>query len=322
MKRILLVATALVLVVTIFTLCGCETSISLDNTTESSTVSTTKKVPETAVVEITSPEGIVLSTETVTMSKQDKEEEKNFFKPIIESSVSTQVSQDRLQQAIQNQQMQNQVTAPDINNTDPEEGDGNTSSKPSAPDVPYVQDDAAVLRSSQYMINIRLVDAAGVAQNYKVAKNGKNSSVSMIYNEVPMAVILGEKTWYLVSPEDKTYIVIPKEAIEEQATEDEFAQLILGDPFNFNQKVVSKSTVKEDGVTYNVVEYDNGNADYFVGNTIIKTTSTDNSVVYYDSVSPIAPMSLFSPPADYKETKINESNVNDIVQTLEPTVSE
>ena len=172
------------------------------------------------------------------------------------------------------------------------------------------------------MINLRLVDSAGVAQNYKLAKNGKNTSVSMIYNGVPMAVILGDTTWYLVSPEDKSYIVIPKKAIEEVAEGDEFAQLILGDPFSFNQTIISQKEIKEDGVTYNVVEYDTGNKDYYVGKTLIKTTSTDNSVVYYDSVSPIAPMSLFTPPADYVETVMNESNANEIIDTLEPTVGE
>ena len=113
MKRVSLMVTALVLVVAILTLCGCETTITIDKTTEPIDQTTKVRVPETAVVEITSPEGVVLSTETVTMSKQDKEEEKNFFNSVT-SNVSTQVSPDRLQQAIQNQQaVQNQQNQSD-----------------------------------------------------------------------------------------------------------------------------------------------------------------------------------------------------------------
>ena len=58
--------------------------------------------------------------------------------------------------------------------------------------------------------------------------------------------------------------------------------------------------------------------DNFIGKTIIKTTAEDNSVMYYDSVSPIAPMSLFTPPADYKKTTLTEDGASDIVGAIEP----
>lgn len=323
MKRIILTATAVMLVVAIFMLCGCETTVNLDGTTADA--ASTTFPPATVVVDVTDSKGVVISTATVTMSSQEKEEEKNFFTPIVQDKVPSQVLPDRLQQALQNQQaVQNQQqnnggttnAAPDINGDN--SGGGSSAGSPEV-NIPYVQDDAAVLRSSQYMINVRLVDSEGVAQNYKIAKNGKNSSVSMIYNEVPMGVILGEDVWYLLSIDEKAYIEIPKELIEENAEDDEFTKLILGDPFNFDRPIVSKTQETQDGVTYDVVEYDNGNKDYFIGKTIIKTTATDNSVMYYDSVSAIAPMSLFTPPADFTKQVVTEENASEIVESLDPT---
>ena len=323
MKKIVASMVSIVLVACIITLCGCETTISFEeNTTLSGSLLTTYESP-TLIVEVTDEEGSVISTETVTMSPQDKEEEKNFFVPPTQPTVSNTVSQDRLQQALQNQQAlqkpatttkpDGQSSAPDIN--------GNTSQNPSqsAADVPYVQDDGAVLRSNQYMMNVRLVDAQGVAQNYKIAKNGKKSSVSMVYNDIPLAVIIDEDMWYLLSMNDKTYIEIPKDKLQESATDTEIAEMIEGDPFDFNREIVSETTVKEDGVTYNVIEYDNGNKDYFVGKTIIKTTAEDNSVMYYDSVSAIAPQSLFTPPADFKKSE--STTVASVEDTETPAYS-
>ena len=82
--------------------------------------------------------------------------------------------------------------------------------------------------------------------------------------------------------------------------------------------MVSESTVTEDGITYRVVEYDDGNKDYFIGKTIIKTTAEDNTVMYYDSVSPIAPASLFTPPADFTKTNVTDDKVSDMVEDLDP----
>ncbi len=329
MKKIVASMVAIVLVACIITLCGCETTISFEeNTTLSGSLLTTYESP-TLVVEVTDEEGSVISTETVTMSPQDKEEEKNFFVPPVQSTVSNTVSQDRLQQALQNQQALqtpattkpgNQNTAPDINDNPSQKPSQSTTNAPA--DVPYIQDDAAVLRSNQYMMNVRLVDSQGVAQNYKIAKNGKKSSVSMVYNDIPLAVILDEEVWYLLSMNEKTYVEITKEQLQESATDEEFAQMIAGDPFDFNREIVSKTTVKEDGITYDVVEYDNGNKDYFVGKTIIKTTAEDNSVMYYDNVSPIAPQTLFTPPADFKKAESGEATVASVDDDTETPVAD
>lgn len=332
MKKLILSMVAIMLAASIFTLCGCETSVSLvEDTTLSGNMSETYVEP-TLVVEVTNEEGTIVSTATVTMSAQDKEEEKNFFAPIVQSTVSSTVSQDRVQQALQNQQKLENITttiagnsntAPDINNNGGESSAQSPSSTPSsAPtpeqDIPYVQDDEMILRSNQYMINVRLVDSQGVVQNYKIAKNGTRSSVSMVYNDVPLAIILGGETWYLLSVDEKIYVEIPKSQIEEGTDDEEFLEMIKGDPFDFNKKVVSESSVTEDGITYRVVEYEDGNKDYFIGKTIIKTTAEDNSVMYYDSVSAIAPESLFTPPADYTKTNMADEKVSNMVGELEP----
>ena len=185
--------------------------------------------------------------------------------------------------------------------------------------VPFVQDDAAVRRSEQYMITARLVDSEGVSGTYKIAKNGKRSSVSLVYNEVPMIVILAEEEWYVLSVTDKTYVTIPKEMIKESASDQEMADILMDDPFNFEREIVSETTETIDGIKYRVVEYVDGNKDYFIGKTIIKTTATDNSVMYYDTVSAIAPESLFFPPADYTETEVNQENAAEIVSSIDPS---
>ncbi len=305
MKRIIITFVALVTMVAIFMLCGCEATISKKQQDTTKSPETTFE-PATAIVKVTDVEGNVLATEAVTMSDKDKEQEKNFFNPVQQSGVSNQASSDRINQALQNQQSTSKPNgAPDIN--------GETTD-----DLPQIQDDYAVLHSSQYMINFRIVDANGVAQSCKLAKNGKYTSVSMVYNDVPLSIILGANAWYLLSPLDKTYIEIPKSLIEQNAGDDEFTQMLMSDPFNFETSYTSKTQVTEEGITYDVYEYENGNKDYFIGKTIIKRTASDNSVMYYDSVSPIAPMSLFTPPSDYIKQVVTEDNASDIIESIDP----
>ncbi len=408
MKKFTLSVTAIAVVMSVLTLCGCETTVSLEETTTKKGPSTTV-APPTAVVDVTNEEGTVLATETVTltMSAQDVEEEKNFFVPATQVKGDSNISNDRLQQALQQQQAaQNQNKKPQATDKDeettkktdksedekttkksdkvekttkkpdkaekttknpnktekttkqsnktenttttkkPEKTEEHTTkpvvestTKPEKVEhtteeattqettsepvetAPIVQDDAAVLRSDQYMISARLVDSEGVAGTYKIAKNGKRSSVSLVYNGVPMIVILGEEEWYVLSVEDKTYITIPKEMIKENASDDEMAELLMDDPFNFEREIVAETTETIDGIEYNVVEYVDGNKDYFIGKTIIKTTATDNSVMYYDTVSPFAPESLFVPPEDYTETEVNQENAAEIMSSIDPSAT-
>lgn len=307
MKRIVLIAISIVLVASIVVLCGCEVkySTSDETTTKKGSTTTTKAEEPTVIVEVTDKDGTVVATEAVTMSANDKEEEKDFFKTDSMDEVVSGVSDDRVQQAIKDNEI--------LSSEDEDSTSDTTTAKP------YVQDDLSVLRSTQYMINARLVDASGITQNFKIAKNGKNSSVSLTYNDVPMTIVLGEKNWYMISNVDKTYIEIPRSFVEEQAADDEFGQLILGDPFKFTGEKVSEGKAVEDGVSYTVVSYDNGNKDYLIGKTLIKTVSPDDSIMYYDTISPIAPMSLFEPPEEYKKTIVTSENAGEIASSIDPS---
>ncbi len=319
MKRIILIAISIFVATSIFVLCGCEVKVDTTGTTKASTtISATDSQEPTAIVELTNEQGTVVATEAVTMSANDKTEEENFFTPDKSAGLSTDVSSDRIQQALQNAGVDS-TTKPDISTSGNSSSSTTSSSTSTNQSTPVVQDDYLVLRSNQYMVNARLVDAEGNVQNYKLAKNGKNFSASMIYNDIPMTVILGENSWYLLASVDKTYIEIPKTLVEQEISDDEFGQVLLGDPFKFGGEIVSEKKEVENGIPYKIIEYDNGNKDYFIGNTLIKTTYPDASVMLYDSISAIAPKSLFTPPADYTKTVITEDNASDIVGSLEPT---
>ncbi len=334
MRKIALLITAIIAFTAVFTFSGCETTVSLEETNvnlQNRPVNTTAKlVEETAVVSVTDKDGEVISTQTVTMSSQDKETEKNFFTPTVKPNISTGVSNDRVNQALQ-QNRPNSVTNPAGNadnsqinpsenaNNNVTQNDGAASNDVTqAPlyDSIYVQDDAAVLRSEQYMMDVRLIDANGTVSNYKIAKNGKKSSISFVYNDVPMGFILREDNWYWLLINEKEYTPIPRDMIEENATDDEMKQFLLNDPLSFDKEVKSTSTETIDGVQYNVFTYVDGNKDYFIGKTIIKTVSVDGSVMYYDTLSAVAPASLFNPPADYVEKSLSSESADEMLDVM------
>ncbi len=315
MKRISLILVAVMLFTSVFMLSGCDTTISIDgNTTEPQT---TNNEPETAVVEITNEEGTVISTETVTMSDDDKEVEKNFFSVEQKTDEKPGVSQDRLEQALQQNRPSSKPSKsdkeekPDIND---EEGD-------TSEDV-YVQDDGAVLMSDQYMIEFTMKSADGKVDNYKIARKNKISSISFIYNNLPMTFIIGGDVWYWLSNDKKTYLKIPKSMIEESETDEEFKEMLFNDPLNFNRSVKEKGTEEIDGVEYDVVTYVDGTKDYFIGKTIIQTLGPDGSAMYYKSVSAVAPDSLFSPPSDYTEVSLQDEEVSEMVDSISPSTEE
>lgn len=310
MKRILLIATSIIVASSIFVFCGCEVSVDTTGTTNAgTTIAGTSAQEPTAIVEVTNEQGTVIATEAVTMSANDKEQEKDFFRPSKSDEMSSGVSSDRVQQALQNA---------GINTTNPSSNSSSTTAAPGSA-APFVQDDYLVLRSSQYMINMRVVDADGVMHNFKIAKNGKNSSVTAIFENIPMTIIMGETTWYLLTSEDKSYIEIPKNLLEQEIDSEEISPFLFGDPFKFGGEKISETTEVEDGITYTVFEFDSGNKEYYIGKTLIKTVSTDSSVTYFDSISAVAPLSLFSPPADYTKLVITEDNASDIMGTLDPS---
>ena len=51
----------------------------------------------------------------------------------------------------------------------------------------------------------------------------------------------------------------------------------------------------------------------------MKTLSPDGSVLYYDSVSPVVPASVFAPPSDYKRTTLDEEGVSEFIGAVDVT---
>lgn len=283
MKKITMSAIALMLASLVFVFSGCEASVKLEEE-ESTTYE-----PDTAVTEVTNKEGKVVATENITMSAKQKEEGKNFYKPTKKPSKG--VSKNRLQQALKENGLKQDGT-PDESDTLEDEMN----------QMEQTQDDAAVLRSSQYLVTARLV-MEGKSSQYKIARKGKKSSMTFQHEGQNLGFIITEKLVYMLTIDEKQYIEIPKSVIAENATEEEM-DMLTSNPFDMERKVKKKTSEKKDGVKYTVFIYESGAKDYFIGKTLIMTTAEDGSTMYYDSISPIAPSSLFSPPKGFTKSEV------------------
>ena len=322
MKKLSISAIAMVLSAIVFILSGCEMSIDL-NKEESTTLE-----PDTIVVEVTDNSGSVVATENVTMSQQEKKKTESFYKADTKKEPEKGVSQDRLQQALkQEAEAENnegntvkpvsgkkdttKTTKPsnssgktENNNatSKPSENNGNSSNTTTTRKPSLFLDDSEILRSSQYTVEVRIV-VDGVVTPYKIACKNNKTAMAFPYEGKNMGVIISEQNLYMLSMDEKEYIEIPKSMVEENITEEE-KELIYANPFEIEREVKKTTTEKIDGVKYNVVVYESGAKDYMVGKTLIMTKATDGSVLYYDSVSPIASSSLFSPPKDFKRAEL------------------
>lgn len=249
---------------------------------------TTEPVPVVTVIEVTNEKGKVVETEKVTLSPEDVQQGKDFFngkedetkadkKNEKETEISKEPASDRV------------TTAPEKENV-------------------KVQDDFAVLNSSRYLIEGRVVSADGASYPYKMARDGSRFTFKSVYEGEEICIIVGSEYVYLVSPETKTYAKVSKELVEDEAADSgEFDDLLTGDVFNLyaNKKEIDTYTEKMYGVKYKVVEYDDGTMDYFNGKTLVMTEASDGSMLYYDVISSTVSEGLFVPPADYKEEAIN-----------------
>lgn len=249
---------------------------------------TTEPVPVVTVIEVTNEKGKVVETEKVTLSPEDVQQGKDFFngkedetkadkKNEKETEISKEPASDRV------------TTAPEKENV-------------------KVQDDFAVLNSSRYLIEGRVVSADGASYPYKMARDGSRFTFKSVYEGEEICIIVGSEYVYLVSPETKTYAKVSKELVEDEAADSgEFDDLLTGDVFNLyaNKKEIDTYTEKMYGVKYKVVEYDDGTMDYFNGKTLVMTEASDGSMLYYDVISSNVSEGLFVPPADYKEEAIN-----------------
>ncbi len=328
MKKLTVSMIALVLSAIFLVLSGCEMSFELEPTTVL-VVTTTE--PNTAVIEVTDENGVVLETQTVTASPEAEQFVKDFFTPVTQPATqsgdkgtakpNTGVSNDRLQQAIQQQQA---TTKPDSQNTTKPAGntkptDGATNNPGNGFTDATQQDDSAVLKSSQYLVSMRSVDAGGQVTTYKVARKNNRTALFYEQNGEQIGVILSNDMIYYMSIDQKVYIEIPKSWFEEQAKKENMDvdfDMMYRDPMDVERVVKSTGTETIDGVEYTYKEYENGIKDYFVGKTLIMSKGTDGSVVYYDSLSPVAPESVFFPPAGFTKEDLNAENVSEFVEEI------
>lgn len=304
------------LVVILIAFSGCEFEISLndeENNTQTSIESivvtdeegstqietvvhyiTTEPVPVVTIVEVTNEKGKVVETEKVTLTPEEVQQGKDFFDK----------KEEETKKELSKEPASNRVTtAPEKDN------------KP-------VQDDFAVLNSSKYLIEGRVVTADGATYPYKMARDGSRFTFRSVYEGKELSLIMGSKYVYLVAPETKTYMKVSKDLIEEEnGNTGEFDDLLNGDVFNLyaSKTEVDTYTEKMYGVKYKVVEYDDGTRDYFNGKTLVQTESGDGSILYYDVISSKVTEGLFVPPADYTEEVLTTVAPSDNASTTSTT---
>ena len=290
---------------------------------------TTEPVPVVTVIEVTNEKGKVVETEKVTLSPEEVQQGKDFFNDEPETTKkaneettkkSDKKSNKETTKASDKETTKNpnkETTKNSNKETTKVPNKETTVSKEPAPDrvttAPdkenvKVQDDLAILKSSKYLIEGRVVSADGVSYPYKMARDGSRFTFKSVYNGQEICIIVGSKYVYLVSPETKTYVKVSKDLVaEENAETGEFDDLLSGDVFNLyaNKKEVDTYTEKMYGVKYKVIEYDDGTRDFFNGKTLVMTEASDGSVLYYDVISDNVGEGLFVPPADYKEEAVD-----------------
>lgn len=257
---------------------------------------TTEPVPVVTIVEVTNEKGKVIETEKVTLSPEEVQHGKDFFNDKEDDEEKTTViskepASDRI------------TTAPAKENVE-------------------VQDDFAVLNSSTFLIEGRIVTADGASYSYKMARDGNRFAFRSGMNGQELSFIMSAKDVYFVSPESKTYIKIPKDI--GSAETDEFDDILSGEALSLyaSKKQVGSYTEKMYGVKYKVVEYDDGSADYFNGKTLVQTVNKDGSTLYYDVISSSVSEGLFLPPADYTEEVLTSERASELADAFTTAASE
>ncbi len=301
MKKLTISMVAIILVAAFLVLSGCEMSVAIkeDTTKANDVVTTVPQEPATAVVEITNAEGSVVATETVTASPEVEKEVEEIFKPAdnTTTTVPSGVSNDRVQQAIQQNNDKNSTTS----TTKPKKDTNKVTDELIYEDIeeaePDVQDDEAVLASGQYYISCR-IESPDLNTECKLARSNNKSATYLTYEGEDIGFVIDETNIYYININTRTCFVFLKEDAKDSIPEEDWG-VISQDPLDFERVPTNIYDENINGIKYTVKEYDSGNKDYFIGKTIIKTTSNDGSVIYYDSISPVAPSSLFTPPADF-----------------------
>ncbi len=303
------------LIVIIIAFSGCEFEISLngeENNTETSIESvvvtdeegstqietvvhyiTTEPVPVVTIVEVTNEKGKVVETEKVTLTPEEVQHGKDFFNDKDEEK-TTALSKEPASERI--------TTTPAKDNVE-------------------VQDDFAVLNSSKFLIEGRVVTADGVTYPYKMARDGNRFTFRSSVDGEEICIIMGSEYVYWVSPKTKTYLKISKDIASGDT--DEFEDVLSGEALSLyaSKKQVDSYSEKMYGVKYKVVEYDDGSLDYFNGKTLVQTVNKDGSTLYYDVISSSVSEGLFVPPAGYTEEVLTSEKASELADSLTTAVS-
>lgn len=326
MKKIYTAIVAIIIASLVFVFTGCEMSFDLGEKTPEDTQS------HTAIVKVTDERGEIIATEMVTISKDEIKDGKNFFEKDKKSEkAETGVSQDRLQEALEkNKNTLSTTVASNNSNEKPSQSNkpdstvsttvkqiGGSANTPDNPNTPYVQDDSAVLASTQYMFIGRLVHEGAVTP-YKIARSGSKMAIFTEMEGNQLGIVVAEDKVLMLSVDEKTYIEFTKDMMKENMSEDELA-IFDGSALDANKVLKETTTEKADGVQYTVLVFENGQKDYYIGKTIIKTSYSDGSILYYDSVSAVVPSSVFAAPSGYKKTTLDEEGVSDFADAIDLT---
>lgn len=283
------------------------------------------------VVEVTDKAGEVVATEKVTFSQDDVKFGQDFFaKPSEETTLPNGIAPDRLQALTtvpsnSNTQTTNSGKQPSSNtdkttsaNKPSTQTTTTTGTKPTTPSNPEQElTELDIIKSQRYYFSGRIVDSNGNISVYKIARDGRRYSAVAMVDGQEMGIISNDTEILIVSVTEKTYMSIPLSFVQENSSDDEVLQSFLsGEGLNSQRNEVGRYTADEDGVTYEVIEYENGSKDYVYESLLIKTVGADNSVFYYDVVTTDFPASVFMAPVGYEKKELSEVGASEFAEDL------
>lgn len=349
MKKTPFISIFALLLVIVIAFTGCETTISLEseNTTDAVTTDVITTVVEVTdgsgevvatenhtvivtnqnsekptkgnsyVVKVTDKKGQVVSTEIATLSKDEVSKGDDFFNNAPITNNKPAVGTDKVTSGKTTTE-KSQINKPETNNhqNDKPASDKTTEKVTENTQASSEKDDEKILNSNKFVISGRIV-SGGKTSPFKVAMDGQMYAMVLGFDSTNVGFIMGDATVYMLLSSEKTYLAIPQELLLENDTDGSMEDIINGDFGTVSKKEVGRTKEKIDGVKYTVVEYEDGTLNYFVGKTLIKTESSDGSVLYYDEISSDVSAAYFVPPADYTEDELTVENLNKYTSIVE-----
>lgn len=290
MKKSAIVFISILLVASLAMLTGCELNFGRDKITAENTLPqggiANTNAPDydfTAVVEVTDSDGHVVGSAAVSLSDKDRSANQSFFNAEAQG-VSDGINESRKK----------------------------TESK---------ENDYEIIKSQKYVITGRLTAKDGTTSDYRAARDGGKYSAISNYQGKQVGLIIDNISIYLIDPSTKTYYSIPKAVVKQYADEkDDIMNVLDGSALESKKQVTSQSEEKIDGIEkMTVIKYDDGSADYYNGNLIVKTVTNDGAVLYYDSVSGDVSNGMFVPPVGYTYKSLTAETVSELAESIGAT---